>query len=114
MQRKLDNASLRLDLAARGLISPTQRLQLYQQSVMQLESRLQRALSQRIQREQQGVQHLAGLLKAFSPQQTLERGYVMVRRNEPNGKLVTQGAELQAGQAVSLQFHDQAVSASVT
>jgi exodeoxyribonuclease VII large subunit len=114
MQRKLDNASLRLDLAARGLISPTRRLELYQQSVLQLESRLQRALSQRIQREQQGVQHLAGLLKAFSPQQTLERGYVMVRRNEPSGQLVTQGAELQAGQAVSLQFHDQAVSATVT
>jgi exodeoxyribonuclease VII large subunit len=114
MQRKLDNASLRLDLAARGLISPTQRLDLYQQSLLQLQRRLQLGLHHRLAREEQGLQHLAGLLKAFSPQQTLERGYVMVRRNEPNGKLVTQGAELQAGQAVSLQFHDQAVSASVT
>jgi exodeoxyribonuclease VII large subunit len=113
-QRKLDNASLRVDLAARGLISPTQRLDLYQQSLVQLQSRLQRALGQRIQREQQGVQHLAGLLRAFSPQQTLERGYVMVRRNEPNGTLVTQGAELEPGQMLSLQFHDQAVSARVT
>ena len=114
MQRKLDNASLRLDLAARGLISPTQRLDLYQQSLLQLQRRLQLGLHHRLAREEQGLQHLASLLTAFSPQQTLERGYVMVRRNEPCGQLVTQGAELQAGQAVSLQFHDQAVSASVT
>ena len=114
MQRKLDNASLRLDLAARGLISPTQRLDLYQQSLLQLQRRLQLGLHHRLAREEQGLQHLASLLTAFSPQQTLERGYVMVRRNEPCGQLVTQGAELEPGQTLSLQFHDQAVSARVT
>lgn len=114
MQRKLDNASLRLDLAARGLISPTQRLDLYQQSLLQLQRRLQLGLHHRLAREEQGLQHLASLLTAFSPQQTLERGYVMVRRNEPCGQLVTQGAELEPGQTLSLQFHDRAVSARVT
>jgi exodeoxyribonuclease VII large subunit len=114
MQRKLDNASLRLDLAARGLISPTQRLDLYQQSLLQLQRRLQLGLHHRLAREEQGLQHLASLLTAFSPQQTLERGYVMVRRNEPRGQLVTQGAELEPGQTLSLQFHDRAVSARVT
>jgi exodeoxyribonuclease VII large subunit len=85
----------RLALAAPGLDGEQTRQR-------RLAQRLQRAVQQLLERRRAGLLHLDAHLNALSPQGVLERGYAIVSRLD--GQIVRDGAQLAAGDDVTMRF----------
>jgi len=66
--------------------------------------RLTRDQEQRLQDAETSLAHLGRLLKSFSHEQVLERGFALV--HDDQGKLVRTAAAIDPGQALSLTFKD--------
>lgn len=123
MATRLQTRMQRLDLAARGLVHPAQRLAATRQRLEHLATRLaaadgrrqQRlgdrltALRLRLLRVRPAIEsrhtRLAGLaaaLAALNPEAALARGYALVR--DPDGCLVKSHRQLAPGMSLALQF----------
>lgn len=70
-----------------------------------------RCMQTNLERRRNGLLREADRLRAYSPKQTLARGFALVERD---GKIVTRAAALQTGETVSVRFDDGTVRASVT
>jgi exodeoxyribonuclease VII large subunit len=68
-------------------------VQRHRDEVLGLRERGRRRLTARLEREHEGVGHLARHLRAVSPQHTLERGYAVVRHTD--GAIVRDRAEVE-------------------
>lgn len=64
-----------------------------------------------LQKKAGGLAHYDSVIKLVSPENTLKRGFVMVRT--PSAGIVTGAASLEPGQPVDLVFHDSTVTATV-
>lgn len=73
--------------------------------------RVQRAAQGRLERERQELDHLMRQVLGLSPRRTLERGYVLARRQD--GAVVTHAAQLRAGERLRLDFQDGEVEVQV-
>jgi len=101
IQRRDDSLSQGLDNLAARLLSPAQRIELQQQRLALLRSRLgQRWLDDAVAR----LERAAAALALLSPERVLERGYVWV--SDAQGELVRQSAGLAEGAALDLHFAD--------
>jgi exodeoxyribonuclease VII large subunit len=67
-------------------------------------SRLDFTLAVRVRQARAQVERAAGQLEALSPLACLARGYAIVRRDDEQGPVVRDAAELGAGDAVALRF----------
>lgn len=110
--RRLERLAQRLDRAAGQLVSPAERLARRRERVNQLARSLRQAQAWRLARSTQSVQALAGRLRALGPQQTLARGYAVVRDGQ--GRIVRDAAALQYGETLILNFDQGRADASVT
>ncbi|MFP3945144.1 MAG: exodeoxyribonuclease VII large subunit [Alphaproteobacteria bacterium] len=102
----LQGPAQRLGRASAGL-SPSGLRALVRQGgdrVGGLGDRMARAQRQRLERAADRLEGTGKLLASLGYQQTLKRGYALVQR--PDGSLVRAAAETQAGDEVSLRFHD--------
>ncbi len=98
----------RIDL--RRLI-PVRALRQAQIDVDRLASRLQQAQLRRSDNRRERVNTLAAQLAALGPEQTLARGYAIVRDAE--GKVVRRATDLQVGQAIRVDLAEGAAQAEV-
>jgi exodeoxyribonuclease VII large subunit len=71
-----------------------------------LASAMQRGVTSLIARQQQTLAHRAQALVMLNPQQVLRRGYVMVRRNDPDHTIITTRAAVKSGDPLLLRFFD--------
>jgi exodeoxyribonuclease VII large subunit len=111
MQFTLNQLSQRLDFLAQRLISPTQKLGNQIDHVQQLQNRLQYAVKQILQHQQQHYKQLKSSIEQLSPQAVLARGYAIVSHDN---KAVTDSAQLQLGQPVHIQLHIGEAQANIT
>ena len=83
------------------LIGPERKIQELQQNVDDLNSRLIQSIRQQNKVCKQTLMGLSGMLDSLSPLKVLNRGYVLVSRQE---KLVRQAKDLKSGDEVFLRF----------
>ena len=123
----------RLDLLARQLVHPAERLARARQDLAHLATRLAAAAQRRLQRQaariaglrlrlararpavearRTRVERLAASLAALNPQSALARGYALVRDTE--GALVRSHRQLQPGSALELRFAEGGAEALVS
>ncbi len=102
------------ELAARlAETSPRTRLQLYGQQLDNLRSRLARASGLVVDRNRAALGRAAALLDAVSPLATLERGYAIVRKDSPRGKIIRSADQVQPGEDLRIILHRGQVRATV-
>ena len=102
---RLDNHARNIPFAATSLIEG-QRTRL-ERAV----ERLGDAMARTMQREQQRLQALSDKATLLSPDNTLRRGYSLVRKD---GKCITAAAQLHPGDQVTMQFATGTADATVT
>lgn len=133
MHRHLEGRMQRLDLLARQLVHPAERLARGRARLDHLATRLAAAGERIAARRRQGlatlrlrlaqarpnlelrrtrVERLAAGLAALNPQAALGRGYALVR--DPQGRLVRSHRQLDAGMALSLRFAEGGAEALVS
>lgn len=112
--RRLERAGDRLDVAARGLArrSLAEPLVRQQQSLDVLGGRLQAAFARGTREREERLQARAQLLRSFSYEGVLERGYAVVLGAD--GTLVRRAAQASVGDAVTLRFADGEAGAAIT
>jgi exodeoxyribonuclease VII large subunit len=133
MRSGLDRRLQRLDLLARQLTHPAERLARSREALAHLTTRLAAAAERLVARHAQGLAllrlrlararpnlelrrtqlaRLSAGLSALNPQAALARGYALVRATD--GRLVRSHRQLSAGGALSLQFAEGAAEALVS
>ena len=75
-----------------------------QQNIGHQVQRLNRAMQQIVQNQQQHLQHRAALLDSYSFKKTLERGFALVRGNDQQA--ITTAAAAQKQKSLTVQFAD--------
>lgn len=91
-----------LDFLARRLVSPTQKLEAQADVLKQLQTRLNYAMQQQLQKHQQHYVQLKTSIEQLSPQAVLSRGYAIVSHNN---ETITNSKQLNVGQALHVQLH---------
>ena len=110
-RRIIDTNRVRLDSHARNI--PFTATGLITAQKARLEHTIQRlgdTVARLMQREQQRLQALGDKAALLSPQNTLSRGYALVRLGD---KCVTDATQLQQGDHVTMQFADSAATATI-
>jgi exodeoxyribonuclease VII large subunit len=80
------------------LTTPQSMLTPHRAQVFTLRQRVHELVTARLAREADRVEHLAGSVRALSPQSTLDRGYAVV--SHPDGRVVRDPAELAPDEAL--------------
>ncbi len=111
MQLTLNQRSQRMDFLAQRLISPAQKLKNQIDYVKQLQSRLNYASKQLLQKHQQHYKQLKSSIEQLSPQAVLARGYAIVTYDH---KAIIDSKQLQLGQTLQIQLHIGEIEANVT
>lgn len=96
------NAEWRLSHALRRLATAPPNLDVLQHRIVQSETALRRATSQRLAALAEDLSHLSLGLAHLDPAAVLERGYAIARR--PDGSVVRAGADLRPGDPLELTF----------
>jgi len=106
LARKLERAKGRLDeLATRRCFRlPLERVRDHERRLDELQSRLQRAGKQRLDRDRQWLEAVAARLEALSPLNVLARGYSVTRR-ETDLTIVSAPDQLQPGERLITLLH---------
>ena len=94
-RRQIEYASQALDVLARRLVHPRERLRAYQERVAQLAARLALAFSHRLAGCETRLQRIADALRALGPEQVLARGYSITR--DERGQVVRSAAQVDPG-----------------
>lgn len=132
-RRRLEQRMQRLDLLARRLVHPADRLARNRQRLEHLATRLDAATGRLLQRHGRTIaavrlrlaharpaietrrtrlERLGAALAALNPEAALARGYAWVRTAD--GQLVRSHRQLEAGTAISLRFSEGAAEALVS
>jgi exodeoxyribonuclease VII large subunit len=129
LMQRLDEFELRLARAARVAlqhqqaqlkllrtrlrgVNPQLRILALRQLPEQLENRLRLAAGRLLERKQHALALLGGALDRLSPLKTLERGYAIASLSD--GRVLTDAASVQAGDALALRLHRGSVDCQVT
>jgi exodeoxyribonuclease VII large subunit len=102
----------RLDLAARGLVHPRDRMAQHRLRLGAAADRMRLALRHAMRLRQGQAQQASMRLAALNPEAVLARGYAMVLDNQ--GVPVTSAGQLQVGMSVALSLRDGTAQADVT
>jgi len=102
MQFHLNQQAQKVDYLARRLISPAQKLVTQVDHVKQMQKRMQLAIQQQLQRQQQQLTQLKSSIEQLSPTAVLARGYAIVSHNQ---KAITDSKQVTAGDRLHVQFH---------
>lgn len=106
--RDLNTKKQLLSHIAARVISPKDRLREQAQRLDDLLLRLERAMRTRLERRRATVEQWMGKLGALSPLKVLERGYSIVRAEDPAafGTVIRSASDIQSGQKLRITFHD--------
>jgi exodeoxyribonuclease VII large subunit len=111
-QRGLEQRMQQVDYLARRLIHPGTRIANQQLHLGQLALRMNRAMQNGLQRNQDTLQRLGSNLQHLNPEAVLARGFSMVRSS--NGSIVRSSAELSVNEEISMRFSHGSATARVT
>ncbi len=101
-----------LDYLSRRLLSPMQQLDQRKALLEQSARRLDRAMQQCLNQQQQKIQRLELSLLHLSPQAVLERGYSIVQST--SGEVITEHSQLTAGAQVRIRLAQGGADAEIT
>jgi exodeoxyribonuclease VII large subunit len=93
-----------------AMASPLRELDRRQEVLQSVTERARRSLTVSLDRAQDGLTHTRARLLALSPATTLRRGYAIVQRGDAS--VVRAGAEVDDGEALTIRFADDQVSAT--
>jgi len=111
IRRSLERRMQRVDLLARRLVNPAERLAARRrQQLADMRLRLAHARPN-LERHRTRLAHLAASLAALNPQAALARGYALVRG--PDGQLVRSHREIAPGMALQVRFAEGGAEALV-
>ena len=110
LHRKKDRLNLLFSDSVRLKIRHT--VEQNRQTIDELHTAMQRSAQQRTEALRHVLDREHERLIAYSPQQTLKRGFALVARND--GTIVKDAASLKTDDAVAIRFTDGTVHASVT
>lgn len=102
MRSKLERRMQALDLLARRLVHPAQRLAGTRRRLDHLATRLSAAGERRLQRQSGRIERLAAAIAALNPQAVLARGYAIVR--DAQGRVVRDSRQIAVAETLSLRF----------
>ncbi len=114
LERDLERRRSRLDLMYRspGFVNIRLRIGDERQNLDGLAERMERAVSDRTERERHRLEKFLAGLSALSPDSVMERGYSIVR--DANGNLIKSRAGLHVDDRVRIRFSDGTAGAVVT
>lgn len=98
--QRLARAALRLEQH-----NPAHRLDLYNQQLGGLQSRLAQAIRSLVLAREEGLARAAGVLQAVSPLATLARGYAIVRRDGGKKGVITAHSQVEINERVEVLLH---------
>jgi len=107
--RKSEAQQLRTRLATQH---PRQRLARHQLQAQQLSQQLQQRIGQRLRDMQSEVTHQQKLLASLGPEQTLSRGYAIVKGE--NGAVIRRATQAKTGDTVRVKLGSGALETTVT
>jgi exodeoxyribonuclease VII large subunit len=110
--QRLAASRQRLEILARRLQAAMQQRMAQQPRLDRLNHRLRQAMAAQCARHHQQLSRCQGALNALSPLATLERGYSITR--DAQGRIVSDAAQLAAGDELQLQFARGSANARVT
>ncbi|WIM06640.1 MAG: exodeoxyribonuclease VII large subunit [Candidatus Nitricoxidivorans perseverans] len=102
LRSKLEKRMQALDLLARRLVHPAQRLAGARQQLGHLATRLTAACERRLQRQSGRLERLAAGISALNPQAVLARGYAIAR--DARGRVVRDSRQIATDETLSLRF----------
>ena len=102
-RRQIRRHQIAIEALRRQLRDPRLALQTLQVRVDELGERLLRAMSGQLRHDRETIARFGAHLQALSPLACLERGYALVRQTD--GTVVTQAAQLKAGDVVEMILH---------
>lgn len=106
IQRELQGRKQVLAHVSARLVSPKDRLREQAQKCDELQARLERAIRVRLERRRSSLEQLAGKLDAMSPLRVLERGYSILKDEQPGGGVVRSASQVLPGKRMRVIFHD--------
>ncbi len=111
MNRRIAEAGVRVEGLGRGLPNPRRITEAAAQKLDDWGERLELGLLRGLERKRDRFGHAAALLESYSYEQTLKRGFALVRdaREHP----VTSSAAIKPGDRLSVEFHDGMVCTTV-
>lgn len=92
-------------------LRPLRFCQRKQEECERLQTRLQRLLQVRLEKENQQLEYMGKRLQANGLEQTLQRGFALVRNQK--GQAILNGSDLRAGEGVQLQMRDSTRKATI-
>ncbi|MGH8455342.1 MAG: exodeoxyribonuclease VII large subunit, partial [Nevskiales bacterium] len=95
-----------------GGTNPAIRIATLRQLQQQLDNRLQLASERVLEKKTHALALLSGVLDRLSPLKTLERGYAIASLSD--GRVVTDAAAVQVGDALALRLHRGELDCEVT
>jgi exodeoxyribonuclease VII large subunit len=112
-QRFFSRQQMQVDQLTKRLaaIHPQKQLNANQLRTAELQQRLQRAMAVNLHNNQQQLHALAATLNAFSPLNTLERGYAIAW--DGKGRVLRSATQVEAGEKIRLRVCDGELSAAV-
>jgi len=109
---RIKRLQARLDALSARLRSPRQTVADMQRRLQASRERLDRSMQHALERKGSALRVATGRLEAYSPQQTLSRGYSIVTRADGQG-VVTSAAQTAPGEALGIRFAHGSVKVSV-
>jgi exodeoxyribonuclease VII large subunit len=107
-------ARMRLDTLAerRVMLRPAERLHDLATRLDEIDAKLKRAVTRRLEAGTQQLKHFSGSLEALSPLRVLQRGYSITKFSE-TGEIVREAAKLQPGDRLTTLFDQGRVTSRV-
>lgn len=102
MDRLIHTHAQRLDYLAKRLVSPTQKIQSFNNHLHQIRLRLQAGIQKQLHFHRNQLNATADRLRLLNPNQVLNRGYAIVKDMEEN--IITDSQQLSDGQTIKITF----------
>jgi exodeoxyribonuclease VII large subunit len=112
LEKRLQMEAQRLDYLSKRLISPTQKIQSFNNHLHQIKLRLQAGIEKQLHFHSSQLSATADRLRLLNPNEVLNRGYAIVKDIEEN--IISDSHQLSDGQLIKITFAHGAADATVT
>lgn len=112
LEKRLQMEAQRLDYLSKRLISPTQKIQSFNNHLHQVRLRLQAGIEKQVHFHRSQLSATADRLRLLNPNEVLNRGYAIVKNTE--GNIISDSRQLSDSQPIKITFAHGAADATVT
>lgn len=112
LEKRLQMEAQRLDYLSKRLISPTQKIQSFNNHLHQVRLRLQAGIEKQLHFHRSQLSATADRLRLLNPNEVLNRGYAIVKNTEDN--VISDSRQLSDSQPIKITFAHGTADATVT